>query len=279
MTISSRRRINRLMQAVLCLAAAIVVAPLVFILFYVVRKGLPALSWGFFVHLPQPVGFAGAGMGNAILGTLELLGFALLIGIPTGVGAALYLSEYSSERLVNIVRFCADVLNGVPTIVTGIFVYAIVVMPMRHFSAIAGGISLAVIVLPVIARAGEQALLGVPKSYRDAALALGASRSQVIWDIVVTSAKSGLISAILLGLARIAGETAPLLFTALNNSYWNFRAGQPIASLTVQIFDYAVAPFDEWHAQAWTGALVLITMVLAVTVAARWWSGTGSPQE
>lgn len=266
-----RQAVNGIMLALTGVCTAAVLVPLFLVLYYVVREGIPGLNAAFFTHLPAPPGEAGGGMANAIVGTLELLAIAMILGIPLGLAGGAYVAEMPNEWLATVVRFAADALNGIPTIVTGLFVYALVVVPMHRFSGLAGGIALSLIMLPVVLRASDEVLRTVPRTYREAAMALGATRWRVLRDIVLRAAKSGLISAGLLGVARVAGETAPLLLTALNNSQWAFRPDRPMASLTVQIYDYAIAPYDDWHRQAWAGALTLIVVIIVLSVIARVW--------
>ena len=270
-----RRYLSHLLLAATGVCTLAVLTPLVMILYRVAREGAGALNWSFLTHLPTPPGESGGGMGNAVVGTLEMLAVALAVGLPLGLAGALYTAELGRERLAGVVRFAADVLTGVPTIVTGLFVYALVVVPMRRFSALAGGLALAMILLPITLRAGEEALRAVPASYREAALALGASRGRMWRGVLLPAARRGLIAAALLGVMRTAGETAPLLLTSLNNSQWNLRLGRPMASLTVQIYTYATGPYDDWHQQAWAAALLLLLLVGGLGVVARWWSGRG----
>ena len=224
---------------------------------------------GFQTHLPKPVGEAGGGMANAIVGTFVLLGVAALIGVPVGVLGGVFLSEYGSSKLNWWIRFAADILNGVPSIIWGIVVYALVVMPMKTFSAWAGGIVLGLIMIPLIMRTTEEVLLLVPNGYREAALALGIAHWRMIVQIVVRTALKGIITGILLALARVSGETAPLLFTAFGNRFWNHNLSDPIAALPLQIFSYAISPYDDWHRQAWAGALVLLLLITAINVSVR----------
>ncbi|MHB8734024.1 MAG: phosphate ABC transporter permease PstA [Terriglobales bacterium] len=273
-----RRFRNAFMLGLTGLCTLLVLIPLFLILYYVVRQGLPGLHWSFLANAPKPVGEPDGGMGNALVGTLELLGLAIVVGIPLGIGAGVYVAEFRGETFAHVVRFAADVLNGIPTIVTGMFIYGLVVVPLHHFSGWAGGLALAIILVPVVLRTTDEVLRTIPVSYREAALALGASRWDVIWRVVLRAAQPGLVSASLLGISRIAGETAPLLFTALNNSFWSFKLNQPMASLTVQIYNFAIAPYDEWHALAWTGALTLILLVLSLNILARLWSRWRSPR-
>ncbi|HEY7837759.1 MAG TPA: phosphate ABC transporter permease PstA [Terriglobales bacterium] len=270
-----RRGVNRTMLVMTGVCTAAVLIPLFLILYYVVREGAAGLNAAFFTRLPAPPGASGGGMANAVVGTLELLGMALALGIPLGLAGGIYVSEFAADRFSGAVRFAADALNGIPTIVTGLFVYALVVVPMHTFSGLAGAIALAIIMLPVVLRASDEVLRTVPHSYREAAVALGATRWRVLRDVILRAAKSGLISAGLLGLARVAGETAPLLLTSLNSSQWTTRPGQPMASLTVQVFDYAISPYDDWHRQAWAGALTLIALIVVVSLIARLWGGIG----
>jgi len=234
-----------------------------------VYQGSAALNLDFFIHLPKPVGEVGGGMANAIVGSLILIALAACLGVPVGVLGGLYLAESRDRRLPWLVRFLADVLNGVPSIVTGIFVYTLVVRPTRHFSALAGGIALGLIMIPIVLRTTEELVRLVPASLREAGLALGIAEWKVMLRIVVTTASAGIMTGVMVAVARIAGETAPLLFTAFGNRFWHYGLDQPIAALPLQIFAYAIAPYDDWHRQAWAGALVLITIVLVVSVLAR----------
>ena len=250
-------------------AALAVTVPLALIVWHLFAKGLPALNPGFFVNLPKPVGEPGGGMANAIVGTLVLVGIATLIAVPVGVGAGVWLAEFGRGRLAGAVRYTADVLSGVPSIVVGVAVYGLVVVPMGRFSALAGGIALALIMLPTIIRSTEEVVRLVPRSYREAALALGAPRWRATQDVVIPAASAGIVTSCLLALARASGETAPLLFTALGNRFWSLRIDQPMASMPVFIYDYARAPYDDWNRQAWTGALVLVLLVALVSVLLR----------
>ena len=247
-------------------AVILVMAPLLAIFSYLVIRGIGSLNWAFLTQTPKPVGEAGGGMGNAIVGSGIILGIASLIGVPLGIGSGIYLAEYGRDRFGNVLRFTADVLNGVPSIVIGIVVYAVVVVVQKHFSAFAGGVALGIMMVPTITRATEEVLLMVPNSIREAALGLGISRWRSTLSITLRTATSGVITGVMLAFARVAGETAPLLFTAFGNQFWNLKPGQPTAALPLQIFTYAISPFDEWHRQAWAGALVLIVLiVLSVT--------------
>jgi phosphate transport system permease protein len=260
---------DRLVRGLCVAATLLAVVPLASVLVWVARQGLTGLDLGFLTHLPKPVGEVGGGMANAIVGTLELTGLACLFAVPVGVLAGVYLAEYGDGWLGRVVRFSADVMTGVPSIVVGIFVYGLVVLSMRRFSALAGGIALAILMLPIVTRTTEELLRLVPGSLREAALALGVPPWRATLKVVLRTAAPGIAVGIMLAVARAAGETAPLLFTAFNNRFWNHRLDQPIASLPVQIFTYAVAPYDDWHRQAWAAALVLVLLVLLLNVGAR----------
>jgi phosphate transport system permease protein len=264
-----RRLLSRLVE--LACAGAVVVAliPLALVLWYVFRLGLPALDWAFFTAMPKPVGEAGGGMANAMMGTLIMLGIAGAIAVPLGIACAVYLAEYPKDRLSSSARFAADILNGVPSIVVGIFAYVIAVLPFRRFSALAGGFALAVMMIPIVVRTTEELLALVPPSLREGALALGATRGRAVWSVILPAALPGIVTGVLVALARVAGETAPLLFTALNNRYWTTKLTEPIASLTVQIYTYALGPYEDWHRQAWAGSTVLIGAVLLFSIMAR----------
>jgi phosphate transport system permease protein len=254
----------------LCLLSVLLaLIPLVLILFFVVTQGILALSVDFFTQMPVPVGETGGGMANAIVGTLMVVGLGALLAVPLGVTAGVYTSEFAHTRLANAVRFAADTLNGVPSIVIGVFVYGIAVLPFKQFSAAAGAIALGVMMIPIIARTTEELLRLVPVSLREGALALGATRGWATVSVVLPAAAPGIITGILLALSRIAGETAPLLFTAFNNRFFSTRLDQPISTLTVQVFTYAISPYEDWHRQAWAGALVLVSLVLLCSVLAR----------
>jgi phosphate transport system permease protein len=250
-------------------SALLVIAPLGLVFFHLLVNGAGSVNWDFFTKLPAPVGAVGGGMVNAILGTLELLALAGAIGIPVGVLGGVYLAEYGSARINSILRFLADVLNGIPSITWGVVVYGLVVLRFKGFSAYAGGLALSLIMIPLILRTTEEVVLLVPNGYREAALALGVSRWKTIVHIVMKTASKGIITGILLALARVGGETAPLLFTAFGNRFWNHSLSQPIAALPLQIFTYAISPYDDWHRQAWAGALVLVTGVFCVNVIVR----------
>lgn len=257
------------MQGLTCACALLVIVPLGLVFFHVLKSGIGALNWAFFTQLPKPVGESGGGMANAIVGTLELLGMGALLGVPVGVLGGIYLAEFASSRLSHAIRFLADVLNGVPSIIWGMVVYALLVVPMKGFSAWAGSIVLGMIMVPLILRTTEEVLLLVPNGYREAALALGIPQWRTITSIVVRTALKGIVTGILLAVARVSGETAPLLFTAFGNRFWNHHWSEPIAALPLQIFTYAISPYEDWHRQAWAGALVLLLFVALVNVGVR----------
>jgi len=270
MTRDSRRRVVSAVMTGLAVGSVLVaLVPLAFVLFFVVSQGVQALSFDFFTQTPKPVGETGGGMGNAILGTIILCGIGAAIAIPIGIMSGVFVAEYPEAKLAPVVRFSADTLNGVPSIVIGVFVYAIAVMPFKQFSALAGGIALGVMMIPIITRTTEELLRLVPNSLREGALALGATRGRAVMTVVLPAALPGIITGIMLALARIAGETAPLLFTAFGNRFWSTDLTQPIGALTVQVYAYAISPYADWHRQAWAGALVLVTLILICSLAAR----------
>lgn len=264
-----RRAMSALMVGVCVAALAVSVLILIAVLGFVVVQGVGALSVSFLIDTPRPVGETGGGMANAIVGTLILMGIAVAVGIPTGVGAGVYLAEYGVGRLATAVRFVADVLTGVPSITIGLFAYVLLVVPFRTFSAIAGGVALGIIMLPVVIRTTEEMVRLVPGSVREGAMALGVPRWKIIMYVVVPTALGGILTGALLAIARVAGETAPLLFTAFGNQFWSWSLSQPIAALPLQIFAYAISPYDDWHRQAWAGALVLVAAILLLSVGAR----------
>jgi len=264
-----RHAVNTVMESLSALAAFLVILPLFLILGYLVYQGASAISLDFFTQLPKPVGEPGGGMANAIFGTFILIGLASCLGLPLGILGGVYLAESRDRRLPWIIRFLADVLNGIPSIVVGIFAYTVVVLPMRQFSAFAGGFALAVIMLPIVLRTTEELVRLVPASLREAALALGIPEWKVMLRVVLPTARAGIITGVMVAVARIAGETAPLLFTAFGNRFWSHGLNQPIAALPLQIFAYAIAPYDDWHRQAWAGALVLILMIFSSSLVAR----------
>jgi phosphate transport system permease protein len=270
MRYSTRRKIISRIAEMLCAAAVLIaLVPLVMILFYVVKEGAGALNLAFFTQMPKPVGEAGGGMANAIVGTLILIGLAALFAVPVGCMCGIHLSEYPETRFSSAVRFAADVLNGVPSIVVGIFAYGLFVLPVKRFSAIAGGAALGLLMLPIVVRTTEELLRLVPPALREGALALGATRSRAVFSVILPAALPGIMTGILVALARVAGETAPLLFTAFNNRFWSTNIAQPIASLTVQVYTYAISPYEDWHRQAWAGAFLLVMMILALSILAR----------
>jgi phosphate transport system permease protein len=265
-----RRRILSTIMVSLCGASVLLaLIPVAFILFFVVSKGIGSLDLNFFTQMPKPVGEVGGGMANAIFGTVIICGIGALFAVPVGVVSGLYVAEHRGTRFAAIVRFAADALNGVPSIVIGLFVYVIAVMPFKQFTALAGGLALGIMMLPIIARTTEELILLVPGSLKEGALALGATRGRAVFTVVLPAALPGIITGIVLALARIAGETAPLLFTSFNNRFWSTSLTQPMASLTMQVYTYALAPYDDWHRQAWAGALVLVMLVLICSVLAR----------
>ncbi|HTO95438.1 MAG TPA: phosphate ABC transporter permease PstA [Myxococcales bacterium] len=268
-SVAGRRAVNHVMTALCALALLLALVPLVSLLWLVISRGIAGLSLDFFTAIPAPVGEEGGGVGNAILGTLYIVGIACLIGVPLGVGAGVYLAERGDSRLGDAIRFTAEVLSGVPSIVVGIVAYGLVVLPMRRFSALAGGVALSVLMVPTLARSTEELVRLVPHSLREASLALGVKQWRTSLKVVLRTALGGIMTAILLAVARASGETAPLLFTSLNNQFWNWRADQPTASLTVQIFNYAVAPYNDWHEKAWSAALVLLILVGSLSLAGR----------
>ena len=264
-----RRLKNLLMTGAAAASVALILLPLGAIFAYLLYKGMGSLNWAFLTQTPKPVGEAGGGMANAIAGSVLILLIASVIGVPLGIGAGIYLAEYGRNRLGNLIRFTADVLNGVPSIIVGIVAYGLVVLRQGHFSALAGGAALALMMIPTITRTTEEMLLLVPLGVREAAYGLGVSRWRTTLSITLRTATSGVITGIMLAFARIAGETAPLLFTAFGNQYWNWNINQPTAALPLQIFTYAISPFDEWHRQAWAGALILIVLIVVSVSAVR----------
>jgi phosphate transport system permease protein len=268
-SIRVRKAVSSIFVVLCGLSVVVALVPLALILFFVVSKGVLALNLDFFRHVPTPVGEPGGGMANAIVGSIIVTGLAAAIGVPIGVIAGIYVSEYAGTRVATMVRFAADTLNGVPSIVIGVFAYGVMVLPFRQFSALAGGFALGVMMIPIIARTTEELLLLVPGSMREGALALGATRARAVFSVVLPAALPGIVTGVMLALARIAGETAPLLFTSFNNRFFTTRLNQPISTLTVQVFTYATGPYEDWHRQAWAGALVLVTLVLICSLTAR----------
>jgi phosphate transport system permease protein len=269
--ISLWRRLKDYFATAFAIATVVIVlAPLVAIFGYLVYRGIGSLNLAFLTQIPKPPGELGGGMANAIAGSALILAIASLLGVPLGIGAGIYLAEYGRNRFGDSVRFVSDVLNGVPSIVIGIVAYAIVVLRQKHFSALAGGVALAIMMVPTITRTTEEMLLLVPNVLREAAYGLGVSRWRTTLSIVLRTATSGIITGVMLAFARVAGETAPLLFTAFGNQYWNWKLDQPTAALPLQIFTYAISPYDDWHRQAWAGALVLIVLIVSAVAAVRY---------
>jgi phosphate transport system permease protein len=264
-----RSIVSSLFVGACALSVIAALVPLAFILFFVISHGVQALDLDFFTQMPRPVGEAGGGMANSIVGTLMLTGLAALMAVPIGVMSGIYLSEYPGTRFTSLVRFAADTLNGVPSIVIGVFAYGIAVLPFKQFSALAGGLALGIMMIPIIARTTEELLLLVPGTLREGALALGATRARAVATVIVPAALPGIITGIVLALARVAGETAPLLFTSFNNRFFSGSLTEPVSSITVQVFTYAISPYEDWHRQAWAGALVLVAIVLICSLLAR----------
>lgn len=271
-----RKSLNYLMLTLTGVAAFGVVMVLFMILGYLVWNGGKSLNWAFFTQLPKPVGETGGGMANAIVGSLKLLFLAAVFGLPIGLIAGAYLAEFGGKGFSFVVRYTTDLLNGVPSIVMGIFAYSLVVVPMRHFSTLAGGVALGVMVIPVTVRATEEFLRAVPRSMREGAMALGASKWRTIVSVVLPAARGGIITGMLLALARVAGETAPLLFTAFGNQFWSPGWDQPVSSLPVMVYTYAISPYEDWHRQAWAAGLVLLALVMLANVGTRMVVGRGA---
>jgi phosphate transport system permease protein len=270
-----RRAVNVLMIALTWAAAIMATLPLLFVLFNLLHEGLTSLNWAFFTHLPAAPGEKGGGAANAIVGTLILVVGASLLGVPIGIGAGIYLAEQKGAPLAVLVRFLADVLNGLPSIVMGIFAWELVVVPMGHFSAFSGAVALGAMMVPTVTRTTEEMVRVVPVSLREAALALGYTRWRTAMRVVLPTSIAGIVTGTLVAVARIAGETAPLLFTAFGNLFWSVSPTKPISALPLQIFNYATGPYDDWHRQAWAASLVLIGIVLAISLLARWATRSG----
>jgi phosphate transport system permease protein len=265
-----RRKVTNVVMSGLCVGSALVAVGVLAVVFsYTLIQGLGALNLDFFIEMPAPVGEPGGGMANALAGTGILIGLGAIFGLPTGIMAGIYLAENSKSPFATVVRFMADVLSGIPSIVVGVVAYVLVVLPMKHFSALAGGVALAILMVPTVTRTTEEMLLLVPGSYREAALALGIPRWKTTVRIIFPAALKGITTGILLSIARAAGETAPLLFTALGNRFWSTAIDQPIASLTVFVYDYAKAPFEDWNRQAWAAAFVLIALIFLISLIFR----------
>ena len=274
-----RKSLNVFMLSLTGLCALLTVSALFFILGYLIWNGGKDLSWSFFTHLPAPVGEEGGGMANAIVGSLKLLLLAALFGVPIGLLGGVYLAEFGGRTVPFLVRYTADLMNGVPSIVMGIFAYALVVMPMHHFSTLAGGIALAIMVIPTVLRNTESFLRDVPRSLREGSFALGANKWRMIATVVLPAASRGILTGVLLALARVAGETAPLLFTAFGNRYWSPGWMQPTSSLPVIIYTYATGPYEDWHRQAWAAGLVLLGLVLVTNILVRAFLTRGTAYE
>lgn len=270
--ISFRGVKNAVMIFLMFAATMTILCPLVIIFAHIVKMGLSSISLDFFTHIPKPTGETGGGMANGMLGSLVVIGMASAIGLPIGIFGAIYLVEYGGGRLSSLVRFAADVLNGIPSIITGMVAYALIVVPMKGFSALAGAVALALIMTPIVLRTAEEQLKMVPGSLREASLALGIPLWRTTFQITLRSAMKGVLTGILLAVARIAGETAPLLFTALGNMFWSKKITEPIAAMPLQIFNFAISPYEDWHRLAWAGALVLVTFMFTISLATRYFS-------
>src|SRR5271169_4658923 len=264
-----RKSLNVIMLSLTGVAALAVVSILFMILGYLIYNGGKSLNWAFFTQLPKPVGETGGGMANAIVGSLKLLFLAAIMGLPVGLMAGVYLAEFGGKTFAYVIRYTTDLLNGVPSIVIGIFAYSLAVLPVKHFSAVAGGVALGIMVIPITVRSTEEFLRAVPGALREGAMALGASKWKTIATVILPAAKGGIITGVLLALARVAGETAPLLFTAFGNRFWSPGWSQPISSLPVMIYNYAISPYDDWHRQAWAAGLVLLGLVLVANLGCR----------
>ena len=278
MRLNSIRRylVNHLVTGLAVLSTVLVIVPLVAILAYLLYKGASSLNLAFFTHIPAPVGETGGGMANAMLGSGIILALASSMGVPVGIAAGVYLAEYGQGKLLAMaVRFTADVLNGIPSIVMGIAAYSLIVMRQMHFSAFSGGVALAIMMVPTITRTTEEMLMTVPHAIREAALGLGVPKWRTVISVSLRTASPGIITGCMLAFARVAGETAPLLFTALGNQFWSFKLNEPIAALPLQIYAYAISPYDEWHRLAWAGALVLILMIMVSVTLVRIYAGRG----
>ena len=269
---NNRRQLtNKIMTSLTALCAFLAVTILVLILGYIAYRGVAAINLNFLIDTPKPVG-EGGGIGNAIVGTLILLSLASIIGLPLGIAGGIYLAEFGDGWFAHIVRFIADTLTGVPSIIVGVFAYTIIVLPQKHFSTLAGGVALAVVMIPIVTRTTEEMIRLVPTSLREGALALGAPQWKVTLGVVLPAAASGIATGAMLAIARVSGETAPLLFTAFGSRFFNFHLDQPMSSLTVQIYNYAISPYDEWHAQAWAATLVLMTLILTINIIVRFFT-------
>ena len=268
--VAARKAKNHLMTALMLAATAAVLIPLGLVFFHIVKMGLSSLSLDFFTQIPKPTGEAGGGMANGMMGSLVMIGMASLIGLPVGIFGAIYLAEFGGGRTSTAIRFAADVLSGTPSIITGMVAYTLIVVPMKGFSALAGAVALAMIMIPIVLRTTEEQLKMVPGSLREAALALGVPLWRTSLKVTLRSAMSGVMTGILLAVARVAGETAPLLFTALGNQFWGTKLTEPMAAIPLQIFNFAIAPYEDWHRLAWAGALVLVTVMFSLSLTARY---------
>jgi phosphate transport system permease protein len=265
----NRKLVSRIAETLCGLAVLVALVPLAMILFYVVKEGFSAVNWDFFTKMPKPVGEHGGGMANAIVGTLILIGLSGIVAVPIGITAGVFLAEYPRSRFGSVVRLATDVLSGVPSIVIGIFAYGIAVLPFKRFSALAGGVALGILMIPIVVRTTEELLRLVPGGLREGALALGATRARAVITVILPAALPGILTGVLVALARVAGETAPLLFTAFGNRYWSTSLFQPISTLTVQVYTYAISPYEDWHRQAWAGAFLLVMIILVLSMSAR----------
>jgi len=267
------RSIKNWLMTLLMLAATVaVLVPLVLIFFHIVKMGISSINLDFFLNIPKPTGESGGGMANGMLGSFILIGIASAIGLPIGIFGAIYLSEYGGTRFSQVIRFSADILNGIPSIITGMVAYTLIVVPMHGFSALAGSVALALIMIPIVLRTAEEQLKMVPNSLREASLALGVPLWRTTFKVTLRSAMKGVVTGVLLAAARIAGETAPLLFTALGNMFWSRKLTEPIAAMPLQIFNFAISPYEDWHRLAWAGALVLVTLMFTLSLATRYFS-------
>jgi phosphate transport system permease protein len=272
-TLTKLRKVKSAFMTFLMFAATLAILfPLIIIFVHIVKMGFSSINLDFFLHIPKPTGEIGGGMANGMIGSLILVAMASLIGLPIGIFGAIYLSEYGGGRVSNVIRFSADVLNGIPSIITGMVAYTLVVVPMKGFSAFAGAVALALIMTPIILRTSEEQLKLVPNSLREASLALGVPLWRTTFQVTLRSAMRGVMTGILLAVARVAGETAPLLFTALGNMFWSKKLSEPIAAMPLQIFNFAISPYDDWHRLAWAGALVLVTLMFTISLATRYFS-------
>jgi phosphate transport system permease protein len=269
-SVAFRKAKNHLMTAIMFAATAAVLIPLGFIFFHIVKMGVSSLSLDFFTQIPKPTGEAGGGMANGMAGSLLMIGMASLIGLPIGIFGAIYLVEYGGSKVSTVVRFAADVLSGTPSIITGMVAYTLLVVPMKGFSALAGSVALAMIMIPIVLRTTEEQLKMVPGSLREASLALGVPLWRTSLKVTLRSALSGVLTGVLLAVARVSGETAPLLFTALGNQFWSKKLTEPMAAIPLQIFNFAISPYEDWHRLAWAGALVLVTVMFCLSLTARY---------